>query len=234
MLRFSDSHHFRKTVAGFCMMMAPFVLLVGMIVHPERKTDEAEQLAVVSANLDEWFISHLLVLVSLVLVVPAVLGLMHMLREREVAYGHFGGGLAMLGILSLVGLVSVDGLVLWQMAAVGDPGTMTALYESFMDTAGIFIPLFVLSVAFAIGLVILALGLYRARAVQSWMALFIVVGAVCLAVAGPVASGALAIIGAAFTLVGLGSVGRMVLAETDEEWDHTPEYKDFRALPGMH
>ena len=42
-------------------------------------------------------------LVSLVLAVPAVLGLMHMLREREVALGHVGGGLGLLGILAFVG-----------------------------------------------------------------------------------------------------------------------------------
>ena len=45
----------------------------------------------------------------------------------------------------------------------------------------------------------------RARAVQSWMA-------VC---------------------VGLGSIGRMVLHETDEAWEHTPEYEGFRPVQGM-
>lgn len=233
MFTFSDPHHFRKTIAGMCMMAAPLFLLVGMVIHPERKTDEAEQLAVVAANLDEWFVSHLLVLFSIVLVVPAILGLMHMLREREVAWGHVGGGLAMIGVLALIGVVSIDGLVLWQMAATGETATMTALYTSFTDTAGIFIPLYLLSLAFAVGVLILAMGLYRARAVQWWMPAFFAIGAVVLAIAGPTASGLLAIVGSAFLLVGLGSVGRMVLAESDEDWMHTPERPDFRALPGM-
>ena len=43
----------------------------------------------------------------------------------------------------------------------------------------------------------------------------------------------LAFAGAAVSLIGFGSVGMMVLAETDEEWEHTPEIEGFRALPGM-
>jgi hypothetical protein len=65
------------------------------------------------------------------------------------------------------------------------------------------------------------------------MAVFVAIGAVCLAIGGAAASGLLAIVGAAFLFVGLGSVGRLVLAESDEEWMHTPERPDFRALPGM-
>ena len=34
-------------------------------------------------------------------------------------------------------------------------------------------------------------------------------------------------------LVGLGAIGRMVLRETDEAWEHTPEYEGFRPVPGM-
>ncbi|MEX2195898.1 MAG: hypothetical protein WD844_11480 [Thermoleophilaceae bacterium] len=233
MLRFSDPHHFRKVVAGFCMVAAPLLLLVGMVVHPDRKTDEAAQLAVVAGNLDAWFASHMFVLAALVVAVPAVLGLMHMLREREVALGHMGGGLAMLGLMALTALVAIDGLVVWQMAIAGESPVMTALYQSFTDTAGIFIPVFVLSLAFAMGMVVLAMGLYRARAVQSWMAAFAAFGAVCLAIAGPAASDVLAVVGGAFLFVGLGSIGRMVAAESDEDWMHTPERGDFRALPGL-
>ena len=233
MLRFSDPHHFRKVVAGFCMMAAPLLLLVGMVIHPERRTDEAAQLAVVADNLDAWFASHMIVLAALVLAVPAVLGLMHMLREREVAWGHIGGGLAMLGLMALTALVAIEGLVVWQMATAGDSPVMTALFESFTDTAGIFIPVFVLSLAFALGMVMLAMGLYRARAVHAWMAFSAAIGAVCLAIAGPAASDLLAIVGAAVLFVGLGSIGRLVATESDEDWMHTPERGDFRALPGM-
>ena len=37
---------------------------------------------------------------------------------------------------------------------------------------------------------------------------------------------------AAFLLVGLGAVGWMVLAETDDQWEHTPEVHGFRPAAG--
>ena len=76
MSRLSDSHHFRKTVAGVCMIGAPLLLVIGMIIHPESKTDVGDQLAVISANMDEWYAAHLILAISLVLAVPA-LSLIH-------------------------------------------------------------------------------------------------------------------------------------------------------------
>jgi hypothetical protein len=42
----------------------------------------------------------------------------------------------------------------------------------------------------------------------------------------------LAIVAAAFLVVGLGAIGRMVLRQTDEAWEQTPEYEGFRPVPG--
>jgi hypothetical protein len=228
----SNAHHFRKTVAGFCMVFAPLLLLIGLVIHPETGTSASSTVAAATEHPDAWYIAHLLALVALVLAVPAVLGLMHMLREREVAWGHLGGGLAMLGILAFIGIVTMEGFVGWQ-AGVGDSSEMVALFDRLYDTAGVVIPFYVMSFTFALGMLCLAYGLYRARAVQSWMALFLGVSAVLMAIGFPTASELVSIIGAAFLLVGLGSVGRMVLSESDEAWEHTPEYEGFRPLAGM-
>lgn len=232
-MHLSDAHHFRKMVAGACMVLAPLVLLVATVVHPDVRTDEAAQLAVIADNLDAWLAAHLLALAAIALSVPAVLGLMHMLREREVSLGHVGGGLAMLGLLAYVGVVAVEGLVGWAMGEAGDRGAMVALLTSINESAAIVIPFFILSLAFAVGMICLAVGLYRARAVQSWMATCLGVGAVLLAISGPAAATWLGIVAAAFLVVGFGSIGRMVYRESDEAWEHTPEYEGFRPVPGM-
>jgi hypothetical protein len=234
MSRLSDSHHFRKTVAGMCMIGAPLVLVVGMIIHPESKTDVGDQLAVVTANMDEWYVAHLILAVSLVLAVPAVLGLMHMLREREVAYGHLGGGLAIVGLLATTGIVAMEGFVGWQAGAAtgGDQAAMTALLERVTETTGIVIPFFVMSFGFTVGMLFLAAGLYRARAVQSWTAAMLGLGSIAFAVGSAMAENTVTVIGAAVLLVGFFQVGRMVLTESDEDWEHTPEYRGFRPLAG--
>ena len=231
-MHLSDAHHSRKMVAGACMVVAPFVLLAAMVIHPASDMDEATQVATIADNLDAWYVAHLLAFVSIVLVVPAVLGLMHMLRERQVALGHVGGGLALLGLLAFTGLVAME-LVLWQMAGAGDTAETVALLERLNETAGIVIPFVLLSFGFALGMGLLAVGLYRARAVQSWMAVLVAVGAILFGFAIATAMNWLAIVAAAFLVVGLGAIGRMVLRETDEAWEHTPEYEGFRPVPGM-
>ena len=231
-MHLSDAHHFRKVVAGACMVVAPILLLVAMVIHPASDMDEATQVATIADNLDAWYTAHLLALVAIVLTVPALLGLMHMLRERQVTLGHVGGGLAMLGLLAFTGIVAME-LVLWQMATAGSTSDASALLERLNETAGIVVPFVVVSFGFSLGVACLAIGLYRARAVQSWMAVSVAGGAVLFGFAMASAMNWLAIVAAAFLVVGLGSIGRMVLRETDEAWEHTPEYEGFRPVPGM-
>jgi hypothetical protein len=231
-MHLSDAHHFRKLVAGACMVVAPLVLLVAMVIHPASDTNEATQVATIADNLDAWYVAHLLAFISIGLMVPAVLGLMHMLREREVASGHLGGGLAMVGLLAFAGIVGME-MAMWQMVAGGSTREAVGLLERLNDTTGIVIPFLLVSFGFSLGLACLAYGLLRARFVQSWMAIFVAVGAIVFGFAIGTAMNWLAIVGAAFLVVGLGAIGRMVLRETDEAWEHTPEYEGFRPVPGM-
>ena len=186
----SNAHHFRKTVAGICMVGAPLALLLAMVFESKIAISENAFVIGKVGNPDTGQIEQVLLVAGLVLMVPAVLGLMHMLREREVDMGHVGGAVALVGLL-------------------------------------------VLPWAFMAGVVILAFGLYRAKAVQSTWVLCMAAGAVLLAVGGVTESEIVAIVGAVVSLVGFGSTGLMILSETDEAWEQTPEVEGFRALPGM-
>jgi hypothetical protein len=231
-MHLSDAHHSRKLIAGACMVVAPLVLLVAMVIHPASDTNEATQVATIADNLDAWYVAHLLAFISIGLMVPVVLGLMHMLGEREVAFGHLGGGLAMVGLLAFAGILGME-MAMWQMVAGGSTREAVGLLERLNDTTGIVIPFLLVSFGFSLGLACLAYGLLRARFVQSGMAIFVAVGAIVFGFAIGTAMNWLAIVGAAFLVVGLGAIGRMVLRETDEAWEHTPEYVGFRPVPGM-
>ena len=231
MFGMSDAHHFRKMVAGFCMMLAPVFALVGFIVHPEAKTDESAQLTVVASHMDAWYLSHLLLFVSIVLTVPAALGLMHMLRERETSWGHMGGGLALVGAMAITGLIGMD-MVTWQMGA-GAHGEMASLLHRVNETNGIVIPFFFGALLFGIGYAALGLGLYRARATASWFAIFVLLGGIVFDVSLLTTSIPLAIVAAACIVVGQGAIGRMVWSESDDAWERTPEHAGVRALPGL-
>ncbi len=233
MFRFSDSHHFRKTIAGMCMMLAPLFLLVGFVVHPEAKSDEAAMIGVIANDLDAWYISHLLLFGAIVLLVPAVLGLMHMLRERGTAYGHVGGGLAALGLLCFAGVVAIE-MVVWQMGAGGaDQAQMTALLTRVTETTGTMIVFMILPFAFAVGMAVLCMGLYMARATEWWMAALLAIGGIAVTVSGLIGESWFAIAAAVVLLLGFAPIGQMVLAESDADWEHTPESRGFRPLAGM-
>jgi hypothetical protein len=231
MFGISDAHHFRKMVAGFCMVVAPIVALVGFVIHPEAKSDEAAQIGVVAAHMDAWYLSHLLLFVSVVLAVPAALGLMHMLRSREVALGHLGGGLALAGLMAISGIIGME-MVAWQMGAGAD-GEMASLLNRVNETTGIVVPFFFGSLLFGIGYAALGLGLYKARATGAWFAACLMAGGILFDVAFVAESLTLTIVGMAFIVVGQGAIGRMVWTESDDAWERTPEYSGFKALPGM-
>jgi hypothetical protein len=227
------AHRTRKQIAAICMLVAPALLLVSAIVQPELDTDEAAQLGFVADSPDAWYITQLLALGAIVLAVPAVLGFMHMLRERRVLFGHVGGGLALAGLLAITGVVAIQ-LVVWQMASSGaDQAEMAALYERVNETTGLWIPFFLVPFAFYVGVVVLATGLALARAVHPLVAACMAVGAVLVAVGYPIASEILYIVGAIVLWLGVGATGWMVLGETEEQWEHTPRVTGFRPA-GVH
>lgn len=228
MTNLSDAHHFRKTVAGICMILAPVLFLASAILAPSSDNDAGAILGAVGDHADRFYVSTVLGIVGTVLLVPALLGLMHMLRERQVALGHAGGGLALLGSLVFMMFWGVS-LMEWQMVRGGaNPVQMTALLDRFMHTTGTEL-FFFFSLAFTVGLLLLALGLYRAHAVHWSTAGALGAGAIVLQIGFFVGNtAAWFIVASAILLVGFAAVGRMILTETDADWDHTPEFRGFR------
>src|SRR3954453_4054661 len=108
MFGISDAHHFRKMVAGFCMLFAPLCMLVGFLVDPDAE--------------------YAFLFAGAVLMVPAALGLMHMLREREVALGHVGGGLSLVGLMGMAALIGMD-VATWQAAGSAVTDTATIVHR---------------------------------------------------------------------------------------------------------
>jgi hypothetical protein len=229
----SRADHVNRLIAGACMILSPLLLLAAVIVMPDISTNEATQLASIAGDSTGWYVASALTLASLALAVPAVLGLAHMLREKQPWLSLAGAGTALVGILASVGAVAI-GLVAWQMTKGGAPGQMVLLLERVNDTAGIWIPFTLCGLGVAIGLVLLGGGLALIDAVNPFMALLIAAGGVCAAIGFPLASEALMLIGAAALCLGLGTTGLMVLGETDDDWVHTPAFRGFGPLAGSH
>jgi hypothetical protein len=190
MFGISDAHHFRKMVAGFCMLFAPLCMLVGFIVDPDA--------------------SYAFLFVGAILMVPAALGLMHMLREREVAFGHLGGGLSLIGLMGTAALVGMDS------------GGTTDLVNRVDHLTGVGNWMFVATMGFGLGMAMLGMGVFRAHALMSWAAACLMVGGIAFDVALLASSAGIAIASGAAMLAGLGATGYMVWRESDDAWEHTP------------
>ena len=230
-MHISDAHHFRKMIAGCCMVIGPFLALVAFVISPAIKDGSAAQLAEIARHQDRFLLSMFLSLAAVLLVMGAVMGLMHMLREREVALGHIGGGLALMGLLAVMAQLGGQ-FTLWPMVDDGVQAADVSAWHSLTHDTATVIPLFVLPWAAVLGFAVLALGLYRAHAVDWWMSAMLALGALGITLAGPMASITVGIVGAALFLVGSGSIGLMVLRESDADWEHTPDYRGFRPATG--
>lgn len=228
----SDENHFRRLTAGTCMVAGPLFLLAAVIVAPRFETDEAAFLRETAAHADRQYISTVLVFFGFVLLLGAVLGLTHMLRERSTRLGRIGGGLAALGIVTILGLFFGTSLMQWQMGKGGaDREQMVALLERFNDSGGL-LPFFILTIGFTVGFFVLAVGLYRAHAVHRISAALIAIASVIFLVSFDMDGNAATIVASALMLVGLGSIGMLVLREPDADWEHTPEFRGFRPVAG--
>ena len=92
---------FRRLLAGIGLTLGAALLVVVELIHPEKSSDAAQTYATVSANGDQWYLAHALALVAAALAIPAVLGLMHVLKTSRPAWGHAGAALAFLGLIPL-------------------------------------------------------------------------------------------------------------------------------------
>lgn len=227
----SDSRRFFKTVVGTCLIASPLILLASALVSPDIKSSEADQLAVVAQDPGRYYLFTVLIFVSTALWLPIVLGFMYMVRERAALLGNVGGSLAFLGTLVGVG-DAISQLYIWQMVSPGaDRAQMVALLARFDNASGAAIFFRIGGPALVIGMVLLSVALYRARAVPTWAAAGVAVGTL-LNIAGFVAtSTSVVLVSSVVLLVSMGWIGRLVLASSDQAWESGSVRPPAQAIP---
>jgi hypothetical protein len=215
----SDARRFRKLVAGVCLIAAPAVLLLGALTHPQSERDAAGHLAVAAEDPDRYYAAHAILLVGLALFLPALLGLMHLLRGREIAFGHLGAGFAMIGLFGATAIVAIDGAAVTQMAQPeANADEMAALLDRIKESAGFRAIAVVGAIAWAVGMLLLAYGLWRARRVGPLVAVVIAAAAITVFIGEATDNRTILAIAFGLYLVALGPLGWLVLRQSDEEW----------------
>ena len=173
-----DPESLPKILIGGALILAPLVYLASTLVAPPLRATDTAQLATIVAHPDRSYLFALLTIIGSILLVPAIVGVTQLLRDRSPWLGYIGGGLAGLGVLIAIG-DSFGLLTTWQMAAPdrrsrtdGRPRAPTRHH------AGIALLFTIGGLAIIAGTVLLGAGLFRSRAVPRWAAVVLPAGAV--------------------------------------------------------
>lgn len=215
MLKVTDADNFRRTLAGLCLILAPLLLLVAMLVHGGG--GDAGLVRAMAETPGRVQAGNLLIMLSSVLFVPALAGLLRLVRGRGVALLHIGVGLALVGVIGHAVWAGFQ-IVLLGLAQSGvvDRARMSELISGGPPNAGFVIVMLAFMIGFFLGLLFLAVGLWRSGAVPRW-------AAVCLFLipfSDLVPGGAIvSILGPVLGLIGFGAAGLKLLSTPGAAWN---------------
>ena len=217
----SPSERLLKAVCGSCLVLAPVVLLVGGLLHPEETTDATRQFEIIAADIGRWEVAHWLISASMLLMMGAVVGLAHLLRDHRPFEGIIGGAVTMIGLMALFAVATSEAAIIPELGRSGT-AEAAAVFERIFESGArwvLLIPVMLLP----LGLIVMSYGMYRARVTEAWVAGSVAAGSLGFAVSLPTGSAVAFGIGLALMLVGLARVGWSVLTETDDQWHHPPQ-----------
>jgi hypothetical protein len=208
----SDPARFARYTLGGSMIGSALLLLGASVASPAIKSNEAAQIAVIAQHPARYYLFTILILGSSMLLVPALIGLMRITAERSPRLSNIGGALALFGALVAVG-DSTSQLVIWQMGARGaDRAQMAALLHRFDNVAGASLFFSIGGLSVVVGMLLLSIALYRAKAAPAWAAAGVIAGTVLNIVGFSASSVGILIVSSVVLLAALGWIGWQLLA----------------------
>ncbi len=165
-----EHQHLPRAAAAASLIAAPLLGLVASCAWPPLRSGERAQIAAISTQPDRWYIFSLFILLSSIMLMPAMLALMRLLAHTRPVWALLGGSLAGLGILIGTG-DSATQLVFWQM---GTPGAsldqMAALATRYNSAPGAALIFMTGGLATLCGTAPISAGLWRTHAIPAWTA----------------------------------------------------------------
>jgi len=182
-----------RAAAAASLVIAPLLGLVAACAWPPLRAGDRAQITAISAQPGRWYIFSLFLLLSTIMLVPAVLALMRLLGRSRPTWALIAGCAAQLGILIGVGDAATN-LMFWQMGSRGASlGQMAALATRYNAAPGAALIFMIGGLATLSGTLALSAGLWRAHAVPAWTAIAVAVAMIAniagLSVIAPGATG---------------------------------------------
>jgi hypothetical protein len=158
----SDPYRFRKTVAGLGLIGFPLAALVSCFTDSAEGTGQsgAQLAGYVTANAGGIHTTGLVFMLSALLTVPGALGVAHLLRQRGIVLGHLGA------MCLTVGAFGHFAYGFWQVliSRMNGPDLVYDLGQ-LSAQSNLLLPELILV---DLGVLLLSIGLVRARPVSVW------------------------------------------------------------------
>jgi hypothetical protein len=168
---------FEDAVIRTSLIAAPLLGLLSGLVLPQLRGPDGTELSVSAGHPGQYYAYVLLGLASSVAFLPALYGIARRTHLRCARLGAIGGGLALIG--AALSLADWGGeLVKVEMGALNPAyhDAMVALLDRFDSSARIAAPLQISGIAFLLGMILLAIGLFRGRTAPGWVCIGLIAG----------------------------------------------------------
>ena len=218
MLQITNPSNFRRTLVGLCLVVAPLLILAASVIQPTSEGDDVEEwLPELAEDVGRNDAATTLFIVGFVLLVPAIVGLVHLVRERGIVLAHISGLLALVGTVLYPVLFSTTfyDLSLAENLPVDQAVEAQEGTEDYVGVWFIFIPAVF---GWTIGLILLSIGLFRARLAPVWFLVLIVLANLAI-FAGQGESVIVSALGGLLFLAAFGWFGLKILGMSDADWD---------------
>jgi hypothetical protein len=218
----------RRTCQGLALITAPWAFVIanagGIVtaVPGQDDTNPEGGLLISAAHplADKWF--TFAAMLGCLLIVPAVLGAMSLVRVKAARLGLVGGVLMIAGYICYFGLL-FQGYATIALAQHGGASLDNiAVLDLIMNQAFFVVVALTFVVGNLIGTFLLGLALIRARAIPRWAGLCILGWPILHILGGPWGE----VVGAVAQAVGLAMVGRCLLSNPVHPGDGTPRHDD--------
>ena len=212
-----------RRITAVTIIVAPVLFLVVNIIHPKEysRNHEAQQLQTIADNYTRWQLAHFLTFIVILVFVFTVVGLAFLLAERRRWQAMFGGALGLLGLVSLGGVLALDGFT-W--GALGQVTTWPGVDKHSIEEALLAVqqshwnlPFYVGALSWLIGLVILATGLVSEHVVPRWAGWTFALGAALVGIEAAIANNAYFIVASAVLAIGGVGVGISLMGSDEQE-----------------
>jgi hypothetical protein len=217
-LGFTRVDRFHRRLTGFGLIAGSLLIFIGVLVQPSLGPDSATALAAADGSPGQLLAATLIFMLSVILLIPGLLGLMRLLTERGAVLGQIGGGLSVVGCICLAAYHTGHAFMIEMARDSTLRPEMVALLDSVNQGAYATVVVILLLLGFGIGPLVLLAGIYRAGFAPTWV---IVLAAASNVMTWTTSNEIIIAVSNGLFAIGFGLIGLIVLRAQDALLPHS-------------